>query len=1070
MVEFRIDVVADPRPIEATGKRIARTLDKVEKEALQLRNALKQALSARDAGATTTLNKVNTALKESSTLAKGAKTAIEDIGGGPDPFAEQLASIRAQTEEIKLRNAAEGAIGQTLSVEASLRKQNRNLTAAETKELLTAVAQQRSLNDSIRQRAAIQKNLQSVQARTRDLEIQVLRVSDARKDALREANRLRSEGVKLTSRQVNQLEREFGKQRKLTAQIEASASAQNRLTSSTTTFGTVARRAFAGIGIALVVRQLAQLSDEFITIQNRLRTIIPDQNELNDTFGELVTIANTTRTELGSVVQLFQRGSLAAKELGASNAELLLFTERVGKALAVQGGSAASSSGALLQLSQALGSGIVRAEEFNSILEGAFPIAQAAARGIDGFGGSVSKLRGAIIKGTITSEVFFRGFLKGSEETAEQFEQTSSTIGQAFTVLGNNATVLVGKFNESSGAAGSLAEGILVLSRNLPQVAFAAGTLGTVLVVKYVFGANLATISTASLNKQLLLSVARFAGVAVVIAGTTAAVVLLANKINKFNTDLEEIGKTLNQVEKDSEFISSTAAVLGQNQRELNRLVGLTSLGVAGQNGEIIRANKLSESQLARIDFLRAAIARNKLALVGQSQAQKDSAAAAKETAAANEELANSVQRQKKLLEELNAPAKEFAQRQMDLNALLKQGRIDQDAFNAALGAKPEPGAAEADPFKTQLDSIQRVNNELEATAGLQGTLLRFTKEELALKEKGRELNILEQAQLFLAIGAQEVQLENEKRRQTLKKLNEGLAIREGELLIRAQFIDGARRDALIIANRLKGQGIVLDEAEVEALGNKLQRQRDLNAAIAQQQRVDQLAAQLDVTFQLAQAESDLLELRRQQPALTEEIDRALEELTLRQLDSSTAFEDGLSRAFIRLKQEAMDFAAVAESVVNVFADRATDALVEFAKTGQFNFKEFANAILDDLIRIIARLLIVQALSAVIGGGAGAVVGAGAGAVGGGRQGGGTVQPGQAPFPVNEAGQELFVPNRTGTIVPAPQAAPPPVVNVQLVTVQSEDMVAEAIASGSADEAIIQRIGSNRDRVNQAQG
>ena len=55
------------------------------------------------------------------------------------------------------------------------------------------------------------------------------------------------------------------------------------------------------------------------------------------------------------------------------------FFGQLGKALAIQGSSATESSGALRQLSQAFSSGIVRAEEFNSILEGAFPIAQAAA-------------------------------------------------------------------------------------------------------------------------------------------------------------------------------------------------------------------------------------------------------------------------------------------------------------------------------------------------------------------------------------------------------------------------------------------------------------------------------------------------------------------------------------------------------------------------------------------------------------------------------------------------------------------------------------------------------------------
>ena len=1067
VVEFPIIITVDPRSAEASQKRVSRALDRTEKEALSLKVTLQKALATRDAGLTQTLTNLNNTLRESKVLARGAKTEIEAIGEDvADPFKEQLASIRAQTEAIRTRNQAEGAIGQALQIEAQLRAKNRTLTAAESEELARAVVTQKRLNASIQQRAAIQRSLQSVQARTRDLEIQVLKISGARKDALREANRLRSEGVRLTAAQVKNLEREFSRQRRLTTQIEASSNAQGRLTSRTTAFGTVARRAFAGIGIVLVIRQLGRLSDEFLTIQNRLRTIIPDQQQLNTTFEELTRIANTTRTELGSVVQLFQRGSLAANELGASQQELLLFTERVGKALAVQGGSAASSSGALLQLSQALGSGIVRAEEFNSILEGAFPIAQAAARGIDGFGGSVSKLRGAIIKGQITSEVFFRGFLKGSEETAAQFEKTSSTIGQAFTVLGNNATVLVGKFNESTGAASAVANAITLFGNNLPAVTDSVLVLSTALLVRYAGTAVRAAIfGTAGLNTTLLISVARFAAVGVAVAGATAAVVFFSNKIAKLREDAEALNKTFRDLEQDSEFISSTAAQLTANQRELNRLVGLTTRGVVGQNGEIIRATKLSESQEARIEFLRMSIVRLGGALVSEGLAQRESNRAAEQATKVKEEQAAAIARQKELLEELQAPIREFNLRQADLNALLKQGKIDQEHFNAAIGKRPEITAV-ADPFEQQLESIDRRNLALVKTADLQGASLKLAKIELALAEKGRELTGLERFELQLVLGLEEANLGVQRRKAELKKLNEGLQQRENELLIRAANVDGARLDALLTANRLKAQGITLDDEELGKLEAKFQLQRNLNDEIAQQSRLDSLAAQLDVTAQLAQQEEDLLLLRQQQPALTEEINQSLEELRLRSLDASKELGDGFTRAFARIAQEAEDLAAVGEQVVGVFADRATDALIEFATTGKLSIRDLANSIIDDFIRIAARAAIVQGLSALTGG-VGGLLG---GAIGAGRQGGGTVQPGQAPFPVNESGQELFVPNQTGTIVPAaPAAAAPPVVNVQLVTVENEDMVAEAIASGSADEAIIQRIGVNRDRVNSAQ-
>ncbi|MGR6730310.1 tape measure protein, partial [Aeromonas veronii] len=78
--------------------------------------------------------------------------------------------------------------------------------------------------------------------------------------------------------------------------------------------------------------------------------------------------------------------------------QLINFTDKVALALRVAGTDSQTASGALLQLSQALGSGTVRAEEFNSVQEGALPILQAVAAGFKEAGGSVSKLRQLVLE------------------------------------------------------------------------------------------------------------------------------------------------------------------------------------------------------------------------------------------------------------------------------------------------------------------------------------------------------------------------------------------------------------------------------------------------------------------------------------------------------------------------------------------------------------------------------------------------------------------------------------------------------------------------------------------------
>ncbi len=771
------------------------------------------------------------------------------------------------------------------------------------------------------------------------------------------------------------------------------------------TLGPLLRRVFAGVGVVLLIRQVAKLSDEFTILQNKLRTIIPDQKELNDTFESLNAIANKTRTDVGSIVQLYQRGSLAAKELGASSADLLKFTERVGKALAVQGSSAAQSSGALLQLSQALGSGIVRAEEFNSILEGAFPIAQAAARGIDGFGGSVSKLRGAIIKGEITSTEFFRGFLKGSDETAVAFERTSSSIGQAFTVLNNNLTVAVGKLSETTGASKLAADAITGIGNNLVEVTIGVVALSTALLVS--LAQNALPKATAAMVKFIIAS-----GPLVAVAATFTALGLVITSVVKLLNALERVAR---QVEEDFAFIPILGEKIANAQREINAI----NREIAEQAAQGRNATDEQTSSIARLE---ASIAKARIQIRGQADDQRATNALAVKLRAILNKRDEATARQAALLEKLLKPQREFNQLQKDLGVLLAQNEISQAMFNAELAkARPQEEDA-ADPFAQQVQSLKELNDQLVIQTTNSGLIRDFKLAELELAREGRDLTVLERIELGLLLGVRQA-LTEELRRQKQEE-----------------------KELVKIAKEAKA----IDEKK--------------------EKRVETLKAQVDIIGQLKIQEQELLDIQREAgDVVIPGLEAAVESLQLRQLEASQEIGDGFTRAFAKLRMEAEDFASAAEGAVNSFADNATDALVSFVTTGRGNIKEFAEAFLDDIARILVRLLVLKAITAAAG--LGGLDVAGLSGINSGKQGGGTVQPGQAPFPVGEAGEELFVPNRTGTIVPnaASVKQDPPQVNIQLVTVQSEDMVGDVIASGAVDDIIIQRIGANRDRVNQAQ-
>lgn len=223
-------------------------------------------------------------------------------------------------------------------------------------------------------------------------------------------------------------------------------------------------RAFAFVTFTAAIRQLVRLGDTFISVRNQLRTVTDSEAELITVTQRLFEISQQTRTSFEGNVRLFQRLRIAADELGASQEQLFTFTERVGQALTLFGISSERARGALLQLSQGLQAGVFRAEEFNSILENAFPIAQAAARGFGDAGISVGQLRQRVIDGTLTSREFFDAFLQGSRDLEEQFAQTQATVGQGFTVLGNSLLLFVGRLEETTNQSANAAQALIALS------------------------------------------------------------------------------------------------------------------------------------------------------------------------------------------------------------------------------------------------------------------------------------------------------------------------------------------------------------------------------------------------------------------------------------------------------------------------------------------------------------------------------------------------------------------------------------------------------------------------------
>lgn len=225
--------------------------------------------------------------------------------------------------------------------------------------------------------------------------------------------------------------------------------------------------AFAGVA---VTRGAVQLIDAATRIENSLKVAGVAAENLDQVYGDLFQAAQRNAAPIATLVQLYSRLALVQNELGVTGDELIGFTDNVALALRVAGTDAQAASGALLQLSQALGGGVVRAEEFNSILEGATPIVQAVANGLEEAGGSVAKLRTLVVDGKVSSEAFFRAFEIGAATLEDKVAGAELTVAQQFTRLQNVLIDVAREMNEGTQASRVLGDGIANLADIVRQL------------------------------------------------------------------------------------------------------------------------------------------------------------------------------------------------------------------------------------------------------------------------------------------------------------------------------------------------------------------------------------------------------------------------------------------------------------------------------------------------------------------------------------------------------------------------------------------------------------------------
>lgn len=214
----------------------------------------------------------------------------------------------------------------------------------------------------------------------------------------------------------------------------------------------------AGIGVAAITASLTmsvKLSDEMRNIENRVKNITVETGDFAEVWAEIGDISHRNGQTFETSIDTFQRISFARESLQATSDQMLEFVDNVQKLGIVSGSSQQAMKYGLLQLSQGLSQGILRAQEFNSILENLPAVAVELSKAM---GVNTGELRQMVVAGKVLSKDVFDAILSRTERINAQFALMEVTIPRAVQSAKNETLLLIREFDKMIGASEKLAK------------------------------------------------------------------------------------------------------------------------------------------------------------------------------------------------------------------------------------------------------------------------------------------------------------------------------------------------------------------------------------------------------------------------------------------------------------------------------------------------------------------------------------------------------------------------------------------------------------------------------------
>lgn len=225
--------------------------------------------------------------------------------------------------------------------------------------------------------------------------------------------------------------------------------------------------AMAAVGVGVTVSGLATTADSYTNLSTRINIATREGGDFTSAMAGVHQVALMTNSSLDATGSLFARLNAVGKDMGMTQQQALNLTKTVTQAIQIGGGSAQASEAAVQQFIQAMQGGVLRGEEFNSIMENGFGVAEALARGL---GVTTGELRKMAEAGELSAERVAKALQSQAGEVQKTYDQFPTTITNALQKIATSWQILIGEMDQSNGASATVADWLVTIADNMDIV------------------------------------------------------------------------------------------------------------------------------------------------------------------------------------------------------------------------------------------------------------------------------------------------------------------------------------------------------------------------------------------------------------------------------------------------------------------------------------------------------------------------------------------------------------------------------------------------------------------------